>query len=474
MILPFLFAVLFLNLLKQEWANKVACPLLVLLFLGQIFLALEPQVLKEASAYLYGRLPMLQFPASSDSLTLLMLSLIAGVGMVVTLVSQSLVANLRERISFLSLLTMTVIGMNGLVVVQDIFSLYVFLEITTVGSLILILFHKEKDALEGAFKYLVLSLLATTMMLASIAIFLLFAGDTSFAAVAKVLQTSGKHVLVIFASALFVGGFCIKSGLVPFHGWLPDAYSSAPSPVSVLLAGIVTKTTGVYILLRIVRDVVGFTPAIQEILLLVGAISVVVGAVAALGQSDMRRMLAYSSISQVGYIILSFATGTALGVAAALFHLFNHTVFKSLLFVNACAIENKTGLRNMNEMGGLSAKMPITGTTSVIGLLSTAGVPPFAGFFSKLLILIALWQSHHFVYTVIALLTSLLTLAYFLSMQRRVFFGKLDSLRFGNLREASLWVTLPAILLAVVTTAVGLAFPFLFDTIFVPIQNFLW
>jgi multicomponent Na+:H+ antiporter subunit D len=183
-------------------------------------------------------------------------------------------------------------------------------------------------------------------------------------------------------------------------------------------------------------------------------------------------MLAYSSISQVGYMVLGLGAGTVLGVAGAIFHLFNHATFKSLLFVNAAAVEQQTGTRDMNRMGGLAEKMPVTGWTSVIAFLSTAGIPPLAGFWSKLIIIVALWQAGHIVYAGLAVLASLLTLAYFLSMQRRVFFGKLAA-GFENLKEANAWILIPACALALITLGIGIAIPWLFETFLLPIRSLL-
>ena len=472
LVIPPILAIILLNL-PAKILKKLAFPLAALLLIMQIVLAVKPawadSLLAKSVA---ARLQPFQFLA--DNLTMVMLLTIAIVGLVSLSVCRKLIADESRRFNFINLLLLATIGMNGVVMVSDLFSLYVFLEITAVSSFILIVFHREREAFEGSFKYLLLSAIATVMLLSALAFILLFAGGTSFVAVAAALQKSAGHPLLLLAMTMFVGGLLIKGGLVPFHGWLPDAYSSAPAPVSVLLAGIVTKTTGIYTLLRVVMNVFGFTPALQNILLFVGALSIVVGALAALGQSDFKRMLAYSSISQVGYIVLSFGTGTALGLAGAIFHLFNHSIFKALLFINATAVEAQTGLRDMNKMGGLSDRMPITGITSLIGFLSTAGVPPLSGFFSKLVIILALWQAHFYGYAVIATLASILTLAYFLLLQRRVFFGKSVTPDFDDVKEASLWVIVPAVVLALITIGVGICVPFVMDTIILPVKNFLW
>jgi multicomponent Na+:H+ antiporter subunit D len=272
---------------------------------------------------------------------------------------------------------------------------------------------------------------------------------------------------------LFLGGLFIKSGLVPFHGWLPDAYSSAPNPVSVLLAGIVTKATGVYALVRLTTAVFAVSRPLTNVLLFVGILTILAGALAALGQRDFKRMLAYSSISQMGYIVMGIGAGNPLGVAGAVFHIFNHSIFKSLLFVNAAAVEASTGTRDMDRLGGLSSRMRTTGITSLVGFLSAAGIPPLAGFWSKLLIIIGLFQAGRPYYGALAILGSLITLAYLLVMQRRIFFGELRAGLEGA-REAGGWIAAPSVILAAITIGVGVFFPYLVNSILVPIRVFGW
>jgi multicomponent Na+:H+ antiporter subunit D len=410
-------------------------------------------------------------PLWADGLSRVMLLATAIVVAATLLVGRFTIADEIKRCNFANLVILALIGMNGVVLCADLFSIYVFIEITAVSSFILIASEKSRAGLEGAFKYFVLSAMASLAMLTAVALLLLVSGSTGFAGVASAMShATGGQPLILLALALFIGGLFIKAGLMPFHGWVPDAYSSAPSAVSVLLAGIVTKTTGVYVLIRLVIDVFGFNAHAKDIMMLAGAFTLAAAAFAALVQTDMKRMLAYSSISQVGYIILSFGIGTPLGMAGAVFHLFNHAIFKSLLFVNAAAVEKQTGTRDMNAMGGLAEKMPLTGTTSVIGLLSTAGVPPLAGFWSKLVIILALWQSEHYAYASIAVLASLVTLAYFLIMQRRIFFGLLRP-GFEKVTEAY-EMAAPTILLALITVAIGLLIPFIKGTFILPMTGF--
>jgi multicomponent Na+:H+ antiporter subunit D len=384
-----------------------------------------------------------------------------GITILVTIiVLKQIVSDEDHLFKFMNLILLILSGMNGMVMVNDVFSMYVFLEITSVCSFILISFNKNIDSLEGAFKYLIMSTIATALMLSAIALLLLVSGSTNFFEIHSVVSASKHTSIIMFSIGIFIAGLFIKSGIMPFHGWLPDAYTSAPAPVSILLAGIITKTGGVYSLIRIVISVFGFQHNIDGMILLVGAFSIVLGAISALGQTDLKRMLAYSSISQVGYIVIGLGTGTALGVFGAVFHLFNHTIFKSLLFVNSAAVENQTGTRNMEKLSGLASRMPLTGLTSAIGSLSASGIPPLSGFWSKLLIIIALWQSNHHIYAIIAIFASILTLSYMLSMQRKIFFGKIKE-ELQSIKEAEFGFILPAILLAIITIAVGILFPFM-------------
>ena len=416
---------------------------------------------------------ILFFRLAGDGLTWILLFTVAMTAMTVLLAGRVFFQDERQKFLFNNLLCVSLIGMNGTALTTDLFSLYVFLEITSVSSFILIAIRKEKEALEGAFKYLILSTVATVLMLAAVGFFLLVAGGTSFAEIRMACIESGHPGFARLAAALFVGGLLIKAGVVPFHWWLPDAYGSAPAPVSILLAGIVTKATGVYGLARLTVSVLGRNPELQAALMLAGTVSIFAGALAAIGQRDFKRMLAYSSISQVGYIVLGIGCGTPLALAGAVFHLFNHAVFKTLLFVDAASVERRLGTTDMSRMGGLASRMPWTGWSSVVALLSTAGIPPLAGFWSKLVILVALWQAGAHAYAALALLGGILTLAYFLSMQRRVFFGK-ETPETAAVREADLGLVLPEIVLTALTVGIGLAFPFALRHVILPIQQLLW
>jgi multicomponent Na+:H+ antiporter subunit D len=444
-------------------------PFIALPFLSLIILNLPFEAIRRNASMVVAALALFQVasvltllnaPGAPDNLTLIALLCVGMVILVSLLVARSVLGNEAQKFSFMNLSLLSCLGMNGVILTQDFFSIYVFIEIAALSSFILIAMTKEPLAIEGSFKYIILSSVATVLMLTSIGLLLLFAGSTGFSDVATALKNSGNEFLFKIALGLFICGLFIKAGLVPFHGWLPDAYSAASDPVSVLLAGIVTKVSGVYVLLRLVVSVFGEASAIRQPLMVVGALSIVAGALLSLTQNNFKRLLAYSSISQVGYIILAAGCATPLAIFGAVFHFFNHAVFKSLLFVNAAAVQKQTGTVDMEKMGGLAARMPVTSLTSSIAFLSCAGIPPLAGFWSKLIIVIALMQSGNGAYAVIALLASVITLAYLLHLQRQVFFGKLKA-GLEKIEEVSFGMALPQVMLAVIIVAAGLIFPWI-------------
>ena len=392
---------------------------------------------------------------------LVSLSLLACVGMVALASSLTAFTTIDDhRSSYTNLLMVMLLGMNGMLLVRDLFSLYVFLEVTGIASFVMIGMYKSTKDLEGAFKYMTLSALATIFILTGFSLLFIKSGSLAYSALTPELLvgTGDAQTLLCWgALVLLISGFAIKSGVAPFHSWLPDAYQSADTAVSIMLSGIVTKIAGVYSLLTLTRLFPG-NAALKTTLIVLGLFTIVIGALLALAQKNFKRVAAYSSVSQMGYILLSLAADTRLGLIAALIYLFTHSMAKSALFTNAAALEKQLGTLDIDEMGGLQGRMPTTAFSSVCSLLSLAGVPPFAGFWSKLLLLIALWSAGLQGIAAAALLLSILSGAYFLMLQKKVFFGKLNE-RWSEVVEIRGGIRASEILLTIGTIAVGLAFP---------------
>jgi len=401
-----------------------------------------------------------------DGLSHLLLLTVCLIAFMATFYSIAYMRKYTGKGKYYVLFLLMLAGMNGVVLTGDLFNLYVFLEIAAVASYALVAFGTEAEELEASFKYLVMGALASAFILLGIGIIYGMTGTLNMADAARLLAnvgTAGK----MFVSAFFIMGFGLKAALVPFHAWLPDAHPSAPAPISAMLSGVLIKALGVYAIVRIFYNVIGVTPQLSYILMVLGAASMLVGVLLAIGQWDFKRLLAYHSISQIGYVILGLGLGTPLGIMGGLFHLFNHALFKSLLFLNAGAVEYTVGTRQLEEMGGLSKKMPVTSATSLAASMSIAGIPPFNGFWSKLFIILACIQAGRLWFALAAIIGSLLTLASFLKVQKYAFFDKIKA-KFETIKEAPLIMGVPMIILALLCLGIGLAFPFIVRIIINP------
>ena len=409
-----------------------------------------------------------------DGFSLFMLMAIALITLCVGLYSINYMNHYGSKANYYALLLMMVTGMNGLVLVTDLFQVYLFLEVAAIASYALVAYGLEHDELEASFKYLMLSVVASAAVLIAIAVLFGVTGSLGFAAVADGLRALDSKLAVAACAALFLMGFGLKAALIPFHAWLPDAHPSAPAPISAILSGLLIKVSGVYALTRIFFNVFGLEAGawLSQILMGLGVVSAVVAAFLAIGQKDLKRMLAYSSISQVGYVVLGIGIGTPLGVLGGLFHLFNHALAKGLLFLNSGSVQQATGTRNLDEMGGLAKRMPVTAATSLVGSLSIAGVPPLGGFWSKLIIIIALVQAGHGILAVAAVLASVVTLWYYLVLQRKAFFGKLDE-KWRAVKEAPFWMTAATVILALLVIGTGIFFSLVIKTWIQPASDAL-
>jgi multicomponent Na+:H+ antiporter subunit D len=361
-----------------------------------------------------------------DGLTAFMLVTVNTVAFAVAIYARDYMARYTAKEMFYTLLLLMVAGMNGVIVAGDLFNLFVFLEVAAFASYALVAFGTGRHELEAAFKYAVMGTIGSLIILLGIALLYAMTSTLNMADMSRTLAAQRDHNLILMVSTLFLTGFGLKAALVPFHAWLPDAHPSAPAPISAMLSGVLIKSLGIYSLTRIFFHIIGMTPQMSSILMFLGVLSMVVGAVLAIGQRDLKRLLAYSSISQIGYVVFAIGLATPLGILGGLFHLVNHSLFKALLFLNSGAVEYATGTRDLRMLGGLSKQMPVTATTNVIASLSIAGIPPFSGFWSKLLIIMAAVQAGQLGYAFIAVLVSVLTLAMVLKVMKEAFGGALN------------------------------------------------
>lgn len=360
-----------------------------------------------------------------DGLSAFMLVTVNLVAFFVCVYSFNYMEKYTDKPKFFTLFFLMLTGMNGVIVTGDLFNLFVFLEIASIASYALVGFGTEAEELEASFKYAIMGSVASSFIFLGIAFLYGFTSTLNMADMARVLSARPGTWVMPFVAVLFFMGFGLKAALVPFHAWLPDAHPSAPASISAMLSGVLIKTLGVYSLVRVLFNIMGITHTYSLTLMFLGALSMVTTVILALSQWDLKRLLAYHSISQIGYVVLGIGLGTPLGIVGGLFHLFNHSVFKSLLFLNSGSIDYAASTRDLKEMGGLKSRMPVTAQTNLIASLSIAGIPPFNGFFSKLIIIFACIQKGYMGYAVAAVIGSLLTLASFMKVQRYAFLGEL-------------------------------------------------
>lgn len=362
-----------------------------------------------------------------DNLSCFMLIVVSLIAFVSAFYSIQYINHYTGKWNFFALFMLMITGMNGVIITGDFFNLFVFMEISLIAAYSLVAFGTEAEELEASFKYATMGSITSTMILFGIGILYSFTSTLNMADVGLQLQKGGFPKLIFLVYGLFIAGFGLKTALVPFHAWLPDAHPSAPAPISAMLSGVLIKSLGVYALVRIFYNVFNAPQIVLTILLFLGTLSIIIGGLLSVVQWDFKRLLGFSSISQIGYVVLGFALGTPLGILGGLLHLFYHAIFKSLLFLNSGAVEYATGTRDLRKMGGLSKDLKVTSSTSMVGTLAISGIPPFNGFFSKLIIIIACIQADHIVLGIIAGLVSIITLAYFLKVQRYAFYGERKS-----------------------------------------------
>jgi len=392
-----------------------------------------------------------------DGLTVLMLLVVNITGFIAGLYSIPYLSRYTDRDRYYTLFLLLMAGLNGVVVSGDLFNLFVFLEITAISAYALVAFGVGAEELEASFKYQVLGGIASLFILLAIAMLYYATGTLNLAGISQSLVRQGNKIPLIFISGFFLAGFGLKAALMPFHAWLPDAHPSAPAPVSAMLSGVVIKVLGVYAMCRVFFNVLSVTPDFMLVLRIMAVTSMILGVYLALGQWDFKRLLAYHSISQVGYVVLGIGLGTPLGIAAGLFHLVNHTAFKSLLFLNAGAVEYSTGTRDLKRMAGLGRLLPVAAWTSLVASFSIAGIPPFSGFWSKLFIVIACLQAGQPVLAAFAILGSIMTLASFLKVRRYAFSDPART-KLKIERKTPWCMSLAMLVLAVFCTVMGLLF----------------
>lgn len=341
---------------------------------------------------------------------------------------------------YYALYTLLTTGLLGMVVTGDVFNLYVFLEISSLTAYALIASGGEK-AIVASFRYVLVGTVGASFYLLGVGYLYAITGSLNMADLAEKLPPLMNSQAVLIAAVMILVGMGIKMALFPMHGWLPDAYSYSPPPAIPFISGVMTKVMA-YVLLRycffIFGALSGPIPAILEVLGWLAAAGIILGSVMAIAQSDFRRMLAYSSVAQIGYIALGMAIGNFYGLIGAILHIFNHAIMKSCLFLVAGGVKWKTGEHAIEKYAELSRRMPLTMGAFLLGALSMVGIPPTAGFFSKWYLVLGAIEENMWIYVVVIILSSLLNAIYFFRVIEQAFMRKASAASQGNNTEIAI------------------------------------
>lgn len=322
------------------------------------------------------------FAADPFGLTFALLTAALGTLLLLYTLSEQRGLGARELGGFACLYQLLLAALIGSALTADLFDLFVWFEVAALASYGLTGFFLSRPfAVEAALKIMVLTTMASFGVFVAAALIYSGHGALSFGQIHASLASKVTTADLV-ALALLIWGFGTKAGLIPFHGWLPDAHTAAPGPVSALFSGLMVNL-GVFAIARLALQIYGTAgKPVLGLLTVLGCAAAVIGAWLALGQDDLKRVLAYDTVSQMGVLIVGFATHAAPAVAGAAYHLINHAMFKTLLFLCAGAIVHATGIESLSEMGGLARRRPIVAFAFLIGVLAIAGVPPLNGYAS--------------------------------------------------------------------------------------------
>jgi len=354
-----------------------------------------------------------------DLLNAYLLVIISAISTVVLFAAHT---SIREEIPasrhtlFYILYLLTFAGMLGIVATGDAFNVFVFLEISSLSAYALIALGKDRRALWASFQYLIMGTIGATFILIGIGLMYQMTGTLNMEDLSKLLPDVEQTRTVFTAFAFVIVGICLKLAMFPLHLWLPNAYAYAPSIVTAFLAATATKVA-IYLLIRFTFSIFNlsfsFTHVPLQILFLVlGLAGIFVASTTAIYQTNVKQLFAYSSIAQIGYMIVGFSVSSVAGLTATLLHLFNHALMKSALFLALGAVMYRIGSTQLSQFQGLGRQMPLTMAAIVVGGLSLIGVPLTVGFVSKWYLVVAMIENGWWPVAVLILLGSLLAVVY--------------------------------------------------------------
>jgi len=397
-----------------------------------------------------------------DLLNAPLLVLVSGIGAITLLAARSSIETEipadRHSLFYIAwLLCLT--GLLGILSTGDAFNVFVFLEISSLSAYTLIALGKDRRALWASYQYLVAGTIGATFILIGIGLMYMMTGTLNMADLALRLPEVASTRTVFTAFAFIMVGVCLKLALFPLHLWLPNAYAYAPSVLTAFLAATATKVA-VYVLIRFMYTIFGFDYSfshlpLQNILVFLGVSGIFAASVAAIYQNNLKRMLAYSSVAQIGYLILALGMANETGLMASMLHMLNHGLMKGALFLALAGIVLRLGIANLDQMDGLATRMPWTMAAFLIGGMSLIGVPLTVGFVSKWYLVSAALENGWWMVAALVLAGSLLSVIYIGRVLERAYFKPASAIA-PAASEAPLAILLPTWALVIANVYFGI------------------
>ncbi len=404
-------------------------PGLVLLYLSYISVVLMTQVISLDTTIIEviaGWSPPWGINLVFSPFTGFLVSLFSMLGFLIWLYTYNFKPEIdyAQTQKFYVLFMMLITGTIGVVLTGDIFNLFVFLEITAISAYSLTAFYRERDGAEAAFKYLLIGSFASFLILLAIVLLYTQVGTLNMAEIALKMPDVNPYMKGVILILFFVG-FGIEAEMFPLNGWAPDVYTQAPGPIGAIFSGMVVKA-GIYSLIRVIYTLFDISE-ILPLLIIMGIITMAVAEVIALRQGRLKRMLAYSSIGQMGVVLVAFGIGTYEAVFAAIFLMFNHAIIKGMLFLSGTYLVYHSTEKNIADLDGIGKQMPFTSFLFALGALAIVGLPPFAGFWSKLYVLMAAADERLIWVIAIILVVSVIEIVYYFRVIHRIYFKERTS-----------------------------------------------
>ncbi len=398
-----------------------------------------------------------------DALNAFILLIVSGIAAVVFPYAQTSIEKEippQHQSLFYVLMLLCLAGLLGMTITGDAFNVFVLLEISSLSTYALIALGRDRRGLTSAFQYLVMGTIGATFILIGIGLLYILTGSLNMIDLAdKLKDLHGSRTLHVAFGFLIVG-FSLKLAMFPLHLWLPNAYAYAPSVVSAFLAATATKVA-LYAMLRFMFTIFGADYSfnvmqVQWLFMPLACIAIIVASMVAIFQSDLKRMLAYSSVAQIGYMLLGISLANINGLTATLLHIFNHSLMKGALFLALGALCYQLGNTNINRLAGVGKQMPWTFMAIVLGGLSLIGVPLTVGFISKWYLILASIEQGLWPIVVVVIIGSLLAVVYIWRIVEAAYFKPADTKETGsNITEAPLSLLIPTWILVLANLGFG-------------------